>query len=168
MKNSITKINPYLKSFTNGLNFGKDLFNSNYLSVVEKQLKSNNGEKSIDIRENEVVFRYKVQEGTLNYWGAMHGGSIATLIDIASTIAITACDRTNRKNVSIELSTNYVGPIKPDADVFVVCKVNKIGKTVAYSTIEVIDTNSLDILATGTHTKAMLDSIWELKENDKI
>lgn len=164
MNVKVTKLNQYLTSFTSKLGFGRDLFNSDLLSVAS-ELKSNDKSKTIILQENEFCFKYQVHPGTLNYWGAMHGGSIATLIDIASTIAITASDRTNRKNISIELSTNYVGPIYSNKIVYVNCKIPKIGKTIAYSTIEVLDSDNLSILATGSHTKAMLTDIWDLDKN---
>lgn len=163
----VKKISLYLKSFTSQLNFGKVSFGEENLKIAEKII-SNDSKKEISLRENEVAFRYHVHKETLNYWGAMHGGAISTLIDIASTIAITALDRTNRKNISIELSTNFLAPVTPDKDVFVLCKISKIGKTVAFSTVELIETDHLKTIATASHTKAMLDTIWELKPNNNI
>jgi acyl-coenzyme A thioesterase 13 len=164
MNEKVVKLNKYLISFTSKLGFGKDLFNSDLLSVVS-ELKSNDNSKTIMLKDYEYGFKYKVHQGTLNYWGAMHGGSIATLIDISSTIAITASDRTNRKNISIELGTSYLNPIYSNKIIYINCKVPKIGKTIAYSTIEVLDSDNLTVLATGTHTKAMLTDIWELDKN---
>lgn len=160
-----TKLQPYLNSFCSNLNYGKNTFGNKNL-FIEDKLISNNKEKSLDIQENEVLFRYIIHNETLNYWGAMHGGAISTLIDIASTIAITGLDKTSRKNISIELSTKFLLPAKPNNDIYVLCKVPKIGKNIAYSTIELIDTDNLKVIATASHTKAMLDSIWEI--NQKI
>ena len=154
----ISRVNSYLTSFTGRLNYGKEFFNSDFLSVCEKF-----GDRALD--KNEICFKYIVHKGTQNYWGAMHGGAIATLIDIATTIAITAEDRTGRKNISIELSTQYLLPAKEE--LYLLCKVGKIGKSVGFSSCEIYDKN-LNLCCTSSHTKAMLSDVWELEKNDKI
>lgn len=161
----VQKINPYLKSFTSRLNYGSTIFGASNLFLADRLVSLDN-KKEIELRENEVLFNYKIHPESLNYWGAMHGGAVSTLIDVASTIAITGLDRTGRKNISIELSTNFLAPVTPKTDIYVLCKISKIGKTVAFSTIELIEPETLKTVATSSHTKAMLDSIWEL--NDKI
>lgn len=161
------KVLPYLKSFTKRLNFGKDLFSMDHLTLCQNNsIESTDKKKSIILQDSDILFRYKIHPGTLNYWGAMHGGSIATLIDISTTISITAMDKGNRKNVSIELSTDYISPIRPENDVFLICKLGKVGKTIAYTTCELYQSNNLSILATGSHTKAMLEDKWLIDENE--
>lgn len=161
------KVLPYVKSFTKRLNFSKDLFSMDHLSLSNSlHIESSDKKKNIILQDSDILFRYKVHPGTLNYWGAMHGGSIATLIDISTTIAITAMDKGNRKNVSIELSTDYISPIRPENDVFVLCKLGKVGKTIAYTTCELYQSNNLSLLATGSHTKAMLEEKWTIENED--
>ena len=163
----LTKMPYFLKSFISRLNYGKIEFGSDNLFLAS-ELKSIDNIKNVHLRDNEVLFKYKVHPNSLNYWGAMHGGAISTLIDIASTIAITGMDKNHRKNISIELSTNFLSPVTPENDIFILCKISKIGKNIAYSTIELLDTKSLKVIATASHTKAMLEGKWEIEINDKI
>ncbi len=161
------KLLPILNSFTARLNYGSREFGKDNLFLAD-ELISDDKIKNIPLRDHEVLFRYIVHKDSLNYWGAMHGGAISTLIDIASTIAITGLDKNHRKNISIELSTNFLAPASPESDIFVLCKISKIGKNVAFSTIDLYDTKNLKTIATSSHTKAMLDAKWEIEHNDKI
>lgn len=162
-----SKILPFLNSFTGRLNYGKKEFGKDNLFLSD-ELVSDDKSKAIPLREHEILFKYKVHKESLNYWGAMHGGAISTLIDIASTIAITALDKNHRKNISIELSTNFLSPASPESDIYVLCKISKIGKNIAFSTIDLFDSQNLKTIATSSHTKAMLDAKWEMEPNAKI
>ncbi len=166
MNKLIQKMTPFLNSFTSRLNYGSTEFKDNLF--LAEELISEDKHKSILIKDHEVLFGYKIHPSTLNYWGAMHGGAISTLVDIASTIAITGLDKNHRKNISIELSTKFLSPVVPDLKVvYILCSIQKIGKNVAFSTIEVIEPKNLKVIVTASHTKAMLDAHWEI-ENKRI
>lgn len=166
MKKLIPKMTPFLNSFTSRLNYGSKEFKDNLF--LAEELISEDKHKSLPIKDHEVLFEYKISQSSLNYWGAMHGGAISTLVDIASTIAITGLDKNHRKNISIELSTKFLSPVVPDMKiVYILCSIQKIGKNVAYSTIEIIEPKNLKVIATASHTKAMLDAHWEI-ENKRI
>ena len=105
-----------------------------------------------------IVFSYRVTEADSNVNKVMHGGAIATLIDMTTSIAVTAFDRGHRNNVSIELSCTYLKPVLLNSNIYIFCKVPKIGKTVAYVNAEILPTtDESDIWVTGNQVKAMLD-----------
>ena len=111
---------------------------------------------------SEVLFRLRVENSFCNLFGTMHGGAICTLVDTTTTVVISAFDKSNRSNVSVELSTQYLNPVNNNTDILILCKVPKIGKTLAYSYAEIYDEQSLKLLSQSTHIKAILDKKWDL------
>jgi acyl-coenzyme A thioesterase 13 len=130
---------------------------TSYGSQLSKGLLHIDTHKLITSSDSEVLFHLKVGLDSCNILKTMHGGAIATLIDVATTIAITALDRDMRQNVSVELATHYLNPIKANSEVLVLCKIPKIGKTLAYSYAEIYEKDSLKLLVNSSHIKAMLD-----------
>jgi uncharacterized protein (TIGR00369 family) len=81
---------------------------------------------------SELVFKLKVENQFCNLFGLMHSGAISTLVDISTTILVSACDKNARHNVSVELSTKYLNPIKNDSHILIHCMVPKTGKSLAF------------------------------------
>ena len=107
----------------------------------------------------DVLFTLNVEDSFCNLLGTMHGGAIATLIDLTTTLAISGIDKTYRTNVSVQLSTNYQNPIKKNSNILIFNRVSKIGKTLAYSTGEIYDQEN-KLLSNSVHIKAMLEKTW--------
>jgi len=116
-------------------------------------------------QKHEVLFRMSVSDEFCNALNTMHGGAISTLIDITTTIAISGFDKNLRQNVSAELSTYYLNPIKINSQILIHVKVPKIGKTLAYSHADIYEDENLKLCVNGSHIKAMLDKTWR---EDKI
>ena len=110
--------------------------------------------------KSEVIFKLKVEDEYCNILKTMHGGAISTLVDIATTFAISGLDRDLRHSVSVELSCYYLNPIKIDTNLLIHCKVPKIGKSLAYSYADIYDEETNKILINASHIKAMLDKTW--------
>jgi acyl-coenzyme A thioesterase 13 len=143
----INNIKHILDILNNSTSYGSNISNSLQLIEIHKLLTSH----------NDVLFNMKVGIHSCNILKTMHGGAIATLIDVATTVAITGLDKEMRQNVSVELSTHYLNPIKADSEILILCKIPKIGKTLAYSYVEIFDNSSEKLLVNGNHIKAMLD-----------
>jgi acyl-coenzyme A thioesterase 13 len=144
----INNIKHFLGILNKSTSYGTQL--SKALTLVESH-------KLIQNPENEILFKLRVLEENCNILKTMHGGAIATLIDVSTTVAITGLDKDMRQNVSVELTTHYLNPIKSDTEILVLCKIPKIGKTLAYSYAEIYDNDTLKLLVNGNHIKAMLD-----------
>ena len=117
--------------------------------------------KLIKDPNTEVLFKFRVTEDLCNVFNTMHGGAVSTLIDVTTTIAISGLDEGLRHNVSVDLSTQFINPIKIDSNVFVLCKIPKIGKNITYSYADIFNEDNLNIAAKGTHIKAMLSKSWK-------
>ena len=102
------------------------------------------------------LFSYKVQKNSLNGFKSAHGGAIATLIDELTSMCITILDKKKRFAVSIKLDVAYIKACYENDVIFFLCKVQKAGRNVAYSTCEVFTENRI-ILYTGSHIKSFLE-----------
>ena len=137
-------------------NFGAPFYKR--LSLVENEFKQHN---IIRNKDNEILFKMEVSEDFCNSFNTMHGGAISTLIDITTTIAISGFDNKLRHNVSAELSTYYLNPIRINSKILIHIRVPKIGKTLAYSHADIYEENDLKLCVNGSHVKAMLDKSWK-------
>lgn len=111
--------------------------------------------------KHEVLFKLKIEEEFCNIQKTMHGGASSTLVDIATTIAISGLDRDLRHSVSVELSCYYLNPIKHNSEILIHCKVPKIGKALAYSYADIYDAHNHKLLINASHIKAMMDKTWK-------
>ena len=139
-------------------NFGGPFFKR--LSLIQDYTHQNYMLKHQINQKNEVIFRMSVSDEFCNALNTMHGGAISTLIDITTTIAISGFDKNLRQNVSAELSTYYLNPIKINSNILIHVKVPKIGKTLAYSHADIYEEENFKLCVNGSHIKAMLDKTW--------
>jgi len=128
-------------------------YNNNALQLIETP------HKLILNPSTDILFSLYIDETFCNILGTMHGGAIATLIDTTTTLSISGLDRTHRHNVSVELSTYYQNPVKKHSTIFILNRINKIGKTLAYSTGDIYDEHN-KLLSNSVHVKAMLEKTW--------
>ena len=134
--------------------YGNDLIES--LMILESH------NKLILNTPSEMIFRLKVQNSFCNLFGTMHGGAIASLVDVSTTLLVSAFDKTSRHNVSVELNTQYLNPINNNSSILIHCKVPKSGKSLAYSYADIYDEETLKIAAKASHIKAFLDKKWDI------
>jgi len=97
----------------------------------------------------------------------MHGGCIATLIDVIGTVAIATL--ADRSGVSLSITVNYLSPGPVGGAVEVESTVAKSGKQNAVAAVELRDAATGALVAFGTHTKAMvpqsdLRPLWALAD----
>jgi uncharacterized protein (TIGR00369 family) len=157
--NNIENIKFVLHKLTTSplLNYGKNI-NSNLVLLEDyKQI----SQKIKTLNEiSDVVFKLKILNDMCNIQNTMHGGAISTLVDVATTIAISAIDKDLRHNVSVELSTQFLNPIKINSQILIHCKIPKIGKNLAYSYADIYEENEMKLCASATHIKAMMNKTW--------
>ena len=72
----------------------------------------------LDTAKGRVLCRLPVDEGVQNGWKTLHGGCIATCVDVAGTLALLAKDPT-KPGVSVELSTSYCSAAKAGTTVLI-------------------------------------------------
>jgi uncharacterized protein (TIGR00369 family) len=91
--------------------------------------------------------------------GNLHGGCVATLIDICSTFAIFVAEGKtwNLGGVSTDLSVSYLRGVPEGETITLVCDVARVGKALANIHTKVYD-NENRLCYAGTHTKFNIDS----------
>ena len=101
------------------------------------------------------LFSYKVQKKSTNGFKSCHGGAIGTLIDELTSICIMILDKKKRWSVSVKLDVSYIKGCYENDVIYFLCKVQKTGRSIAYSTCDVFDENRVP-LYTGSHVKSFL------------
>jgi uncharacterized protein (TIGR00369 family) len=91
--------------------------------------------------------------------GNLHGGCVATLIDICSSFAIFVAEGKtwNLAGVSTDLSVSYLRGVPEGETITLVCEVARVGKALANIHTKVYD-NENRLCYAGTHTKFNIDS----------
>lgn len=95
-----------------------------------------------------------VTEQVANMVGTLHGGAIATLVDVAGTIAIMAADHESRPGVTTDLNVSYFAAGRLGDTVRAEAKALKSGKTLAFVEVELLNQDG-KLLAQGRMTKFM-------------
>lgn len=90
--------------------------------------------------------------------GSVHGGALSTIIDNSTYLALVGLDSKGRTAaVSINLQTDFMRPIMSTEKVELECKVEKIGKSVAFTSANFYTLEEKrTLLAVGKHTFAFI------------
>ncbi len=99
------------------------------------------------------VVELDVVPGVANPMGTLHGGATATLVDHAGTIAIVTADRQGRPGVTTDLNVSYFVAAAVGQTVVAEAVVLKIGKTLAYVTVDLRRKADGVLCAQGRMTK---------------
>jgi len=106
------------------------------------------------IGKGEVVCRIPVTKGVQNAYSTLHGGAISTLVDVVGTMAILT-EKPTTPGVSVELSVSFARAAKADEEVIVKGRVLKMGRSLAFTEVELLRADTLQLIAKGKHTKAL-------------
>ncbi|KAL4402625.1 fatty acyl-CoA hydrolase [Malassezia pachydermatis] len=119
---------------------GHDSHNTNRLRIVAA-------------RPGFVDTRFDIGEENLNRARTLHGGLIATLVDSVGSLAVASRGWFNT-GISTDINATFVKPGGKLGDtVRVTGEIIGMGKTLAYTRIELRDVQSQALLAYGSHTK---------------
>ncbi len=88
-----------------------------------------------------------------NLNGMLHGGATAALIDHVGTVAIMSADRDSRPGVTTDLNITYLAPAKTGSKVYADATVLKIGKIMAFVTVDVRRAEDDVLVAQGRMSK---------------
>ncbi|KAL1922239.1 uncharacterized protein VTP21DRAFT_9778 [Calcarisporiella thermophila] len=99
----------------------------------------------------------------LNRLGSVHGGLIATIIDVGGSLAISSKGYYTT-GVSTDLNVSYIAGAKEGEELNILGKVDKMGKTLAFTSVEIRVGERL--VAVGRHTK-YVSPIHSNPQNDK-
>lgn len=107
----------------------------------------------IDTTAGTVTCELVVDTGLQNTYGTLHGGAIATIVDVVGTMALLAKDHL-RAGVSVEMNISYLAAAKAGEKVLIHGRVLKTGKRLGFSEVTITRQDGT-LLATGRHTKAL-------------
>jgi len=107
----------------------------------------------VEAKDGRALARLEVTEAVQNIGGTLHGGAIATLVDDVGTCAIVTADRENRPGVTTDLNVSYFSPAPGGSFVLAEANVLKIGKTLAFVTVDVKREKDGALVAQGRMTK---------------
>lgn len=106
-----------------------------------------------DISETGAVCEVVVSEALTNNYGTLHGGVIATLVDVVGTIALLGRDP-RRAGVSIEMNQTFMSAARPGDRIVALGSVLKYGGRLGFTHVDLRrDSASGLLLASGRHTK---------------
>lgn len=123
----------------------------NYFAKSPRFDRTLNGVKVIQAEQGKVTCELEVKEEHLNGHGTMHGGMLATLVDVVSTYAIGTAGE-NKLGVTVDLSVSYMSAAVPGDKVTIKSEVLKAGKNLAFANVDIYKQNGV-LMATGRHTK---------------
>ena len=96
-----------------------------------------------------------------NSFGNMHGGALATLVDVVTTAAELGRVGGRRPTVSVDLSVSYLTGAPVGSTLVVEATVDRLGRSVVFTTARVYRLGSdgdggRTLVATGSHTKKVI------------
>ncbi|KAI9249012.1 HotDog domain-containing protein [Sporodiniella umbellata] len=105
---------------------------------------------------------FEVEKHHLNRLGSVHGGLLATVVDIGGSLAL-ASKGLYATGVSTDINISYISGAKEGETISVKARVDKLGKTLAFTTVELYSKDKL--LALGRHNKFMAKA-YQHPENE--
>ncbi|XP_006919594.1 acyl-coenzyme A thioesterase 13 isoform X2 [Pteropus alecto] len=100
----------------------------------------------------KVICELKVEEEHTNTFGTAHGGLIATLVDIISTIALLQTER-GSPGVSVDMNITYMSPAKLGDEIVITAHVLKQGKILGFASVDLTNKATGKLIAQGRQTK---------------
>eukprot|EP01132_Coremiostelium_polycephalum_P004026 gene4026-5037_t len=105
------------------------------------------------VKPGYVIYSLIVPKSLCNILNTLHGGAIATIVDVVSAVSIISkANERIHPGVSVEISVHYGSAAPLGSKIFIHSKCYKIGRNLAYSDTEIRNAND-DIIAKGSHTK---------------
>lgn len=117
------------------------------------------GKRTTDL----MIFPFTVTMPSTNVFGTLHGGMLMTLIDMCTSFHIAERLLPNMPgHVSVNLSSSFITAAKKDDRVIAVCRVDKLGKRLAYTSVDfLLDAPSPTIAAMTTSSTRRHSSLDE-------
>mmetsp|Transcript_5525 Transcript_5525/g.9863 ORF Transcript_5525/g.9863 Transcript_5525/m.9863 type:complete len:148 (+) Transcript_5525:47-490(+) len=97
--------------------------------------------------------KMEVSAEHVNPLGTLHGACSMLMLDLFTTFAIMTI--APRVSVSVNMSGQYTGAAKLGDELIIECRVDKTGKSLAYTSMTI--TSGGKLVFTGQHTKMFLE-----------
>jgi acyl-coenzyme A thioesterase 13 len=118
-----------------------------------KTLNHSLGMRIVSYGDGKARAEMPVTEAVQNLNGMLHGGATAALVDHVGTVAIMSADRESRPGVTTDLNVTYLAPAQTGSTVYADAVVLRIGKIMAYVTVDVRRSADDVLVAQGRMSK---------------
>ncbi|XP_015782994.1 acyl-coenzyme A thioesterase 13 [Tetranychus urticae] len=135
----------------------KRIERDNFDKILEKVVITNAGQGKLTA---EMIVGQEHSNRSQN----IHGGLIATLIDVLSTLALASTDVesspdlnnfTESASASVQLNVTYIRPVSVGQTLLIECNTLNRGRTMAYLSVDLFNKNDGKLIARGSHTKIL-------------
>jgi acyl-coenzyme A thioesterase 13 len=113
------------------------------------------GLEILTLKEGRAVVRIAVAAPVANAAGNLHGGAIATLVDDVGTLAIVSSDKQQRPGVTTDLNVSFLAPGRPGEQILVEATLLKLGRSLAFVSVELRREADGVLVAQGRMTKML-------------
>ena len=118
-----------------------------------KTLNHTCGFRLVSYGDGKARVEMDVTEAVQNLNGSLHGGATAALVDHVGTVAIMSADREARPGVTTDLNVTYLAPAPTGSKVIADATVLKVGKIMAYVSVDVRRAEDGVLIAQGRMSK---------------
>jgi len=87
-------------------------------------------------------------------YATLHGGGVATLVDVLGTLALLAKDH-KRAGVSLEINISFVAAANAGEELEATGTVLKSGRSIGFTSVEIRRKADGKLIASGRHTKML-------------
>ncbi|KAG0239550.1 HotDog domain-containing protein [Mortierella sp. GBAus27b] len=123
---------------------------TNFLSAGGFDMQALSGLRLVSAAKGSILCELNVEKQHLNRLGGCHGGLLSTIVDVGGSLAIAAEDM-HATGVSTDLNVSFVSGAKIGDKLVIDSRCDKVGGTLAYTTVEIKVGDR--IVALGRHTK---------------
>jgi uncharacterized protein (TIGR00369 family) len=127
--------------------------------VLSHPLHAACGLQLVSAGEGRSVIRFEVNAFSANPQGALHGGVIYAMIDVACFFAVVPSLRPDQHPVSVECHTSILRAATMGETITIEASLDRLGRTLAAMRAEVFagEGSQRRLIATGSITKAVLE-----------
>ncbi|KAG0057056.1 hypothetical protein BGZ83_001905 [Gryganskiella cystojenkinii] len=108
------------------------------------------GLKLVSASKGRILCELPLEQKHMNGHGSCHGGLLSAVVDVGGSLAIAAEDM-DATGVSTDLNISFVSSAKIGETLVIDSRCDKIGGTLAYTSVEIKVEDK--IIALGRHTK---------------
>ena len=114
------------------------------------------------IDPGDVQCTFQVDEANANGYGTLHGGYVATLVDVVGTLALVSKDK-DKAGVSLDLNVSYMNAATIGERIVCTGRLLRVGRSFGFTEVELVREKDGKIIAKGRHTKAFQSGAKEHK-----
>jgi acyl-coenzyme A thioesterase 13 len=108
-----------------------------------------------EINRGRVRAHLAVNESLMNFFGKLHGGAVATLVDDVGTLAVVTADHFRRAGLTTDLQISYLTPAELGDPLLIEADTLQCGLTLAFVEVTLRHELRKRLIARGRMTKLL-------------